>query len=176
MAFSWDYARSDRGGTRFPDCVPSLLCRRSAGQYDQEHSCRDLPADGCAGEEGRVCNFLSAADALFDEARERGYISAGFCPGNYGYMMKRVLAMAGDVVTSTDAGMSVNGEVLQVSTPLTKDKAGRIMPRYSTDSYTLKESELLLMSDVSGTSFDGRYFGPVDAGQVREVIKPLVTF
>jgi type IV secretory pathway protease TraF len=32
------------------------------------------------------------------------------------------------------------------------------------------------MSDVSSTSFDGRYFGPVEMGQVRGVIKPLVTF
>ncbi|WP_081353941.1 S26 family signal peptidase [Nitrosospira multiformis] len=51
-----------------------------------------------------------------------------------------------------------------------------MMPRYSFNHYKLGKSELLLMLDVSGTSFDGRYFGPVDAGQVRGVIKPLVIF
>ncbi|WP_107763025.1 S26 family signal peptidase [Nitrosospira multiformis] len=40
----------------------------------------------------------------------------------------------------------------------------------------MKEFELLLMSDVSWASFDSRYFGLVDVGQVRGVIKPLVTF
>jgi type IV secretory pathway protease TraF len=50
------------------------------------------------------------------------------------------------------------------------------MPRYPYSGYTLKASELLLMSDVSATSFDGRYFGPVDLSQIRGVIKPLVTF
>jgi hypothetical protein len=42
--------------------------------------------------------------------------------------------------------------------------------------YVLGEFELLLMSDVSWSSFDGRYFGPVDVGQVRGVIKPLIVF
>ncbi|WP_074748953.1 S26 family signal peptidase [Nitrosospira multiformis] len=32
------------------------------------------------------------------------------------------------------------------------------------------------MSNVRVTSLDGRYFGPVDAGQVRGMIKPLFTF
>jgi type IV secretory pathway protease TraF len=40
----------------------------------------------------------------------------------------------------------------------------------------LKDSELLLMSDVSGTSFDGRYFGPVNLSQAKGVITPIITF
>jgi type IV secretory pathway protease TraF len=51
-----------------------------------------------------------------------------------------------------------------------------MLSRYTFSDYKLKESELLLMSDMSGTSFDGRYFGPVDVGQVRGVIKPLIVF
>ncbi|PTQ79396.1 signal peptidase S26 family [Nitrosospira multiformis] len=60
--------------------------------------------------------------------------------------------------------------------PREADNAGRVLPRYTFSDYTLKESELLLMSDVSWSSFDGRYFGPVDVGQVRGVIKPLIVF
>ena len=113
---------------------------------------------------------------VFDEARARGYIPAGFCPGDYGFMMKRVLAMEGDAVTSTDEGVSVNGELLPASMPVKTDKAGRMMPRYPFSGYTLGKSELLLMSDVSGTSFDGRYFGPLSLSQVRGVIRPVIIF
>ena len=51
-----------------------------------------------------------------------------------------------------------------------------MMPLYPFDDYTLGESELLLMSDMSDTSFDGRYFGPVEVGQVRGVIRRAFTF
>ena len=84
--------------------------------------------------------------------------------------------MGGDAVTSMDEGVSVNGELLPASVPLKTDKAGRAMPRYLFNDYTLGKSELLLMSDVSGTSFDGRYFGPVNLSQVRGVIRPVITF
>jgi conjugative transfer signal peptidase TraF len=120
--------------------------------------------------------FCPPQSPLFAEARERGYIGAGFCPGGYGYMMKRVVAMGGDAVTSADEGVSVNGELLPASVPRRTDKAGRAMARYQFNDYILKESELLLMSDVSTTSFDGRYFGPVAVGQVRGVIRPILVF
>ena len=75
-----------------------------------------------------------------------------------------------------EEGIAVNGKVLPASAPREADNAGRVLPRYTFSDYTLKESELLLMSDVSWSSFDGRYFGPVDAGQVRGVVRPVVTF
>jgi len=125
---------------------------------------------------GEYVIFCPPESLLFEEARERGYIGAGFCPGGYGYMMKRVLAVAGDRVTWGEEGIAVNGKVLPASAPREADKAGRLMWRQELADYVLGESELLLMSDVSWSSFDGRYFGPVDAGQVKGVIRPVVTF
>lgn len=120
--------------------------------------------------------FCPPISPLFDEARARGYISAGFCPGDYGFMMKRVLATGSDRVDLTGEGIRINGKPLSASAPLKADKAGRAMPRYPLGTYTLRNSELLLMSDGSETSFDGRYFGPVDASHVQGVIRPILTW
>jgi type IV secretory pathway protease TraF len=70
----------------------------------------------------------------------------------------------------------VNGALLPVIAPLKTVKAGRPVPRYKTNSYELGNSEVLLMSDVSGTSFDGRYFGPVNVSQIKTVIVPVITW
>jgi conjugative transfer signal peptidase TraF len=127
-------------------------------------------------EKGEYVIFCPPESPLLDEATVRGYIPSGFCPGDYGFMMKRVLATTNDRVVSTAEGLRINGELLPASVPLETDKAGRTMPHYSLSDYTLGKSELLLMSDVSGTSFDSRYFGPVDLSQVRGVIRPIITF
>ena len=153
-----------------------LLPCKAADQYDKKHSVGIYRlTDAPVGKDEYVI-FCPPQTALFHEARERGYIGPGFCPGGYGYMMKRVLATGNDRIVSTDEGLRINGSLLPSSKSLETDTAGRIMLRYWFDHYKLGASELLLMSDVSATSFDGRYFGPLEIGQVRGVIKPLVTF
>ena len=127
-------------------------------------------------EKGAYVMFCPPHADVFDDARERGYIGAGFCPGGYGYMMKRVLAAEDDAVNITDDGVRVNGEPLPLSAPLKTDKAGRALPRYSAQAFTVGSSELLLMSDVSGTSFDGRYFGPIERSQITSVLRPVFTW
>ena len=111
---------------------------------------------------GSYVIFCPPQIELFDTAKERGYIGPGFCPGGYGYMMKRVAAVTNDAVAIGADGVRVNGELLPLSVPRAADKAGRPIPRSETNWYTVGAFELLLMSDVSGTSFDGRYFGPID--------------
>ena len=127
-------------------------------------------------EKGAYVVFCPPQVGVFDDAKERGYIGAGFCPGGYGFMMKRVLAAKDDQVAVTNDGVTVNGQLLPLSAPLATDKAGRELPRYQATHYTLGNSELLLMSDVSGTSFDGRYYGPISRNQIKGVIRPVVTW
>jgi conjugative transfer signal peptidase TraF len=127
-------------------------------------------------EKGTYVLFCPPQAGVFDDAKERGYIGAGFCPGDYGYMMKCVLAAKGDTVTIADDGVRVNGELLPHSAPIQADKAGRPLPRYQANHFTLGNSEVLLMSDVSGTSFDGRYFGPINRSQIKGVIRPVFTW
>jgi conjugative transfer signal peptidase TraF len=113
---------------------------------------------------------------VIEEAHRRGYLAPGFCPGGHGYMMKRILASDGDAVTMGADGVRVNGMLLPFSAPLATDLAGRPMPRLHPHRYVLGASQVLLMSDVSSTSFDARYFGPVSRAQVRTVIVPVFTW
>lgn len=127
-------------------------------------------------EKGAYVLFCPPQLAMFDDAKGRGYIGAGFCEGGYGYMMKRVLAAKGDAVTVAEDGVRVNGALLSHSVPIKADTAGRPLPRYQFDTYILGSFEVLLMSDVSATSFDGRYFGPINRSQIKTVIQPVITW
>jgi conjugative transfer signal peptidase TraF len=127
-------------------------------------------------EKGAYVMFCPPPIGVFEDAKARGYLGAGFCPGGYGYLMKRVLAAKGDAVTITDEGVHVNGELLPHSAPIRVDRNGRPLPRFPAERFTLGGSELLLMSDVSGTSFDGRYFGPIHRSQIKGVIRAVFTW
>lgn len=127
-------------------------------------------------EVGSYVMFCPPVDDVFIEARKRGYLTSGFCDGKFGYMMKKVLAAKNDSVTIDSSGVYVNSNLLALSEPLKYDGVGAPLPRYSISDHVLNENEILLMSDVSGTSFDGRYYGFIDKSQIRTVIKPLVTW
>jgi conjugative transfer signal peptidase TraF len=127
-------------------------------------------------EKGEYVMFCPPKAAIFDTARERGYIDGGFCAGDYSYMMKRVLAAKSDVVTVTHQGVFVNGKRLPYSTPLAVDPGDRPMPMYHAQNLKLTAKQLFLMTDVNPLSFDGRYFGPVDKSQIKAVIRPIYTW
>lgn len=127
-------------------------------------------------EKGAYVLFCPPQAPIFEEAKHRGYIGSGVCPGGFGYMMKRVLAAKNDTVSITDEGVCVNGERLPLSTPVEADKAGRPLHRFQTAYFTVADSDLLLMSDVSAKSFDSRYFGPINRSQIKGVIRPVLTW
>lgn len=112
----------------------------------------------------------------FDLAKERGYIGAGFCPGGYGNMMKKVLATHNDIVSVTDEGVLINGTLLPASQPLEADPMGRPLPRFRVTDHVLASSEYLLMSDTNSRSFDARYFGPVHRPHIQSTIHPVWTW
>jgi conjugative transfer signal peptidase TraF len=125
---------------------------------------------------GAYVLFCPPQVGVIAEAKRRGYLTTGFCPGSYGYMMKQVAATTNDAVSVSDAGVRVNTDMLPFSAPLSADVAGRPLPRFQADEFIIGNSEVLLMSDVSGTSFDGRYFGPVNRAQIKTVIVPVITW
>ena len=157
--------------------IPVGFYRASAGgsvlPFTQQETAGRAAENAKKGDYVIVC---PPSSKVFDEALERNYISAGLCPGGYGYMMKKILAAKNDLVEVTEKGVAVNGELLPLSVPLSEDLAGRKMPVFKVDKYKLKHNEVLLMSDVSSTSFDGRYYGLVDRAQIRNVIIPFYTW
>ena len=112
----------------------------------------------------------------FDMAKDRGYIGAGFCPGGYGYMMKKILAAHNDIVSVTDDGVMINGTLLPASQPMEADSMGRSLPRFRVTNHRLVPSELLLMSDTNSRSFDARYFGLVHREHIQSLIHPIWTW
>lgn len=127
-------------------------------------------------EKGAYVLFCPPLRPAFDLAKERGYIGPGFCPGGYGYMMKRVFAVQHDVVSVSDEGVTVNGHLLLLSTPIDADSNGQPLPHYRLDQHVLGTTEWLLMSDSNARSFDARYFGPIESNHIRSVIHPLWTW
>lgn len=125
---------------------------------------------------GAYVMFCPPQVEVFGQAKQRGYLGAGFCPGDYGYLMKQVAGATGDLVQVASDGVRVNGTLLAMSVPLQADREGRAMPRFQADTYVLSQYQLLLMGDSNPRSFDARYFGPVQRGQIRDVIAPVVTW
>jgi conjugative transfer signal peptidase TraF len=112
----------------------------------------------------------------FDLALQRGYVRSGGGWRPYEPMVKRLVAVGGDVVSIDDAGVYVNGVRLTNSTPLPVDEAGRPMPVVRLRDYRLSSDEVLLMSDYSPVSFDARYFGPISRTQIQSVVRPVWTW
>lgn len=121
-------------------------------------------------------SFCPPPTELFLEAKRRGYLTGGPCPGGFGRLMKRVVGEGGDTVEISPEGIAVNGVLRPFSAGRPADAQGRPLPRITAARYTLAPGELLLMSDVSATSFDSRYFGPISAEHVQDVVVPVWTW
>ncbi|BCA95188.1 putative conjugal transfer protein TraF [Legionella antarctica] len=103
----------------------------------------------------------------------RGYIDHGLYCGGYGYLMKKVVASPGDILSVTDTGVFVNQDRIPFSKPKLKDGLNRPLPQWHATNYQLKEDELLTMTSQSEWSFDGRYYGLVHSGQIKGMLRPL---
>lgn len=109
----------------------------------------------------------------FQQARDRGYIDSGLCPGGYGYLMKKIVAIKGDKISVTDEGVFVNHQRIPFSKSVLKDGLKRPLPQWRTTDYQLKEDEILTMTSQSTWSFDSRYYGPVHTGKIKGMITPI---
>jgi conjugative transfer signal peptidase TraF len=84
-------------------------------------------------------------------------------------LLKHVLAVRGDFVSTLDGELRVNG--VRVGSIASADSAGRPLPHWSA-ARVLDRDELLVGSSHV-RSFDSRYFGPIHTGQVLGVYQRL---
>ncbi len=127
-------------------------------------------------EKGSLVIFCPENNRAFRQARERGYIGAGFCPDGYGYMIKKLLATKNDKVEISTLGVFVNGELLPNSKPMATDSEGQFLPHLEYNIAALADNSVLLMSDYNPKSFDARYFGVIDKANIISVIRPIWTW
>lgn len=106
---------------------------------------------------------------------ERGYLLKGRCPGDAAPLGKAVVATEGDTVSVTAQGVSVNGEAIPATEPLTQDSRGRPL-QAALGEVVLLEGEVFVMSNYHGKSFDSRYFGPVQTASIRGRIAQVITW
>lgn len=121
------------------------------------------------GEIVAVC--LPAAMAQF--ARDRGYLHHGSCPTGVQPVLKRIAAVAGDVVTVQPDGVTINDTRIPQSQVATQDRQGRALPHAPWGTRTLQRQELWLMSTQHPNSLDSRTFGVVSIFDVVATAIPL---
>ena len=114
-----------------------------------------------------VCAPLKAAQL----GRHRAYLSGGRCAGDAEPLLKTVVGVVGDVVSTAENGILVNGHLLPDSRPLSFDSAGRTLVPWSRKRYRLRPHQVWVYADHP-KSWDSRYWGPVRS--VTRVV-PLFT-
>lgn len=109
----------------------------------------------------------------FRLALDRGYIDHGLYCAGYGYLMKKIVAVSGDILSVTKEGVFVNQILIPYSKPKSKDAMRRILLQWQATNYQLQEDEFMTMTSQSEWSFDGRYYGLVHASQIKGMITPI---
>nr|WP_299499020.1 conjugative transfer signal peptidase TraF [uncultured Rhizobium sp.] len=111
-------------------------------------------------------------NAAIREARQRGYLRPGLCPGGFGPLIKKVIAVAGQRVVVTDR-IAIDGVPIPHSRIVEKDAQGRSL-RHD-QSGMVRPGEVYLHSDFIG-SWDSRYFGPVPQSGVLGLAQEVLTY
>lgn len=122
-----------------------------------------------AGDLVFVCPPITA---LFEEARRRGYLRRGSCPGGVAPLIKTVAALPGECV-EIGAGVVIDGKKLPASNLRPTDGEGRAIRRYA--GGMVPAAHLFLHSSYA-SSYDSRYFGPVPDSGLLGLARPVLTF
>ncbi|MCL6714006.1 signal peptidase I [Pseudomonas sp. R2.Fl] len=104
----------------------------------------------------------------------RGEVAVFDSPADGTRLIKRVVAVAGDRVDLRDGRLSINGQPLRVEGGPPREGFGARIAALDLDlgggpdvrGLVVPAGKLLVLGDHRGNSFDGRFFGFVDAGKV----------
>ncbi|MCV9967709.1 conjugative transfer signal peptidase TraF [Pararhizobium sp. BT-229] len=110
--------------------------------------------------------------AEMQEARARGYLRSGSCPGGVAPLIKTVVAVAGQHV-EIGASVSVEGRVVSSSSLASRDGSDRPLAPFM--SGAVPPGYVFLHSSFPG-SYDSRYFGPVPASGILGLAQEVLTY
>lgn len=105
------------------------------------------------------------------------FYARGTCAGGGEAMVKTVVGVPGDVVTVTDAGVSINGRLVPASVPKPFSRLGAPLPRLR-GTFTLEPDTFWVYgagedARSAAASFDSRYWGPVAGRDVLGVLTAI---
>ncbi len=104
----------------------------------------------------------------------RGYRSRGRCADGDSPLLKPIVAKPGDVVTTSEKGVTINGKLLNNTAPRERDTKGRPLPHFRFGAFRVAEGFVWTASTYNPLSFDSRYFGPIPCNSIRERLEPLL--
>ena len=119
-------------------------------------------------------SFCPPATDVFLEARRRGYLHRGACPGELEPMLKVLAGLPGDEVLQTSEALLINGRALPHSKALEADAQGRPLPALAARRFVVRAGEGILVGDHP-RSFDSRYFGPLPLAAIEGEARPVLT-
>ncbi|GEO87657.1 MULTISPECIES: conjugative transfer signal peptidase TraF [Alphaproteobacteria] len=125
-----------------------------------------------AARSGETVFVCPPDNAAMREARQRGYLRPGLCPGGFAPLIKTVIALAGQRVDVTDR-IAIDGVPIASSRIMEKDGQGRSL-RHD-QSGMVRPGEVYLHSNFIG-SWDSRYFGPVPVSGVLGLAQEVLTY
>ncbi len=123
-------------------------------------------------ETGDLVFICPPVTASFEEARRRGYVRRGLCPGGFAPLIKTVAALPGQHI-EIGANVTVDGKPLASSIVRASDGEGRPITPFKTGIVPLKN---LFLHSSFASSYDSRYFGPVPDTGLLGLARPVLTF
>ena len=107
---------------------------------------------------------------------QRGYRSqSNACPDGGQPLLKPIVAHEGDLVETSEIGVSVNGLLLPHSSPQYRDTDGRSISAWQFGKFSVGPGMVWVVSSYNPRSFDSRYFGSVPLTSIIHRLRPLWT-
>lgn len=124
---------------------------------------------------------VSAGDLVFicppqtpvmHEARRRGYLRSGTCPGGVAPLIKTIIAIGGQRV-EVGAEVTIDGHAIPFSDLVRRDGKGRPMVPYSGGAVP---AQSVFLHSPFRSSYDSRYFGPLPVSGILGLAQPVLTY